>query len=432
MKRVYSKDLKAGEKVELRGFLRDRRDIGKLIFVNIADKYGVVQVTAKKGETPDEYFETLKKVNRESYVSVKGVVAKNDKAPNGIELKPEEVEVISEAQTPLPIELTDKIDTGLDKRIDWRFLDMRRDTSMAVFRFQSSLVKYLNEFMNKEGYERIFSSRITGAATEGGTEYFPIMYFNKEAFLAQSPQLSKESVLLSGIDKVFEIGFVYRAEPHHTTRHLCEYVSYDVELVTDNMDEVMDAEEAIIQYLIKRIKEEQKDVLDKFQTNIELPKKIPRMTLSEANEILKSMNVDIEKNDLTPEGERKICEYVLKEHKSDFVFITKFPFEKKPFYIMKSPDYKKTGLSESFDLLFKGLEITSGGQREHRYEERVQNIKDKGIDPESFDHLRFFKYGMPPHGGFAIGLERITEKILGLDNIREASLTPRDPDRLIP
>jgi len=432
MERVYSKDLKVDEKVEYRGFLRERRDIGKLLFLIVSDKYGQIQVTAKKGEVDEEIFKLMKKVNRESYVSVKGLVVKNEKAPNGIEIKPESFEVINEAEAPLPIELDERIETGLDKRLDWRFLDMRRQRAMDIFRFQSAIIKHLNDFMNKNGYERIFSSRITGAATEGGADYFPIMYFNKEAFLAQSPQLYKEAVLLSGIDKVFEIGFVYRAEPHHTTRHLCEYVSYDVELVTDNMDQVMDAEEEILQYLIKKIKEEQKDILERFNVEIKLPKKIPRITLEEANNILKDMGVEIEEGDLTPEGERKICEYVLDKYDSDFVFITKFPFEKKPFYIMKSPDYDKTGLSESFDLLFKGLEITSGGQREHRYEERVKNIKDKGLDPETFDHLRFFKYGMPPHGGFAIGIERLTEKILGLSNVREASLTPRDPDRLVP
>lgn len=429
---VYSKDLKAGTDVVYRGFLRDRRDIGKLVFLIMSDKYGEVQAIFKKGEVSDEYFNIAKKVNRESYIELRGKVQENSKAPGGMELKPEIIKVISEAESPLPIELTEKIDTGLDKRIDWRFLDMRRKKSMNVFLFQSQIVKYLNEIMYVMGYERIFSSRITGAATEGGTEYFPIMYFNKEAFLAQSPQLYKESVLLSGMDKVFEIGFVYRAEPHHTTRHLTEYVSYDVELVSDSMDEVLDAEEEILKRLVKKLKEKEKKVLEMFGADIKMPDKIPRLSLKEANKILKERGVETEEGDLTPEGEREIGRYVLEKYNSDFVFITHFPFEKKPFYIMKSKDYEKTGLSESFDLLFKGLEITSGGQREHRYKERVKNIKDKGIDPESFDHLRFFKYGMPPHGGFAIGLERLTEKILGLGNIREASLTPRDPDRLKP
>ena len=429
---MYSKDLKSGMDVVYRGFLRDRRDIGKLVFLIMSDKYGEVQAIFKKGEVSDEYFNIAKKVNRESYIELRGKVQENSKAPGGMELKPEIIKVISEAESPLPIELTEKIDTGLDKRIDWRFLDMRRKKSMNVFLFQSQIVKYLNEIMYVMGYERIFSSRITGAATEGGTEYFPIMYFNKEAFLAQSPQLYKESVLLSGMDKVFEIGFVYRAEPHHTTRHLTEYVSYDVELVSDSMDEVLDAEEEILKRLVKKLKEKEKKVLEMFGADIKMPDKIPRLSLKEANKILKERGVETEEGDLTPEGEREIGRYVLEKYNSDFVFITHFPFEKKPFYIMKSKDYEKTGLSESFDLLFKGLEITSGGQREHRYKERVKNIKDKGIDPESFDHLRFFKYGMPPHGGFAIGLERLTEKILGLGNIREASLTPRDPDRLKP
>ena len=431
MEKLYSNEVKECKNLKIAGFVHDKRDIGKLIFLVIRDREGQLQVTFKKGVVSDEMFELAKRISKESYVSIIGDAVVNERAPNGVEIKPAEFNILSKAESPLPLDISGKIDSTLDKRLDWRFLDVRAPKVMAVFKLQSEIITLLNEFMINNKFRRIFTSRITGAATEGGTEYFPIMYFNKEAFLAQSPQLYKESALASGLDKVYEIGFVYRAEPHHTTRHLCEYVSFDFEMTAENMDEILDMEEKLMQFIIIELNTRCKDVLELYEIKLESPKKIPRVTLAEANKILESEGLDkefIEQNDLTPEGERAICAWATKKHKTPFVFITHFPFVKKPFYIMK--DGKKESLS--FDLLYNGLEITSGGMREHRYDERVQNIKDKGIDPKSFDHLRFFKYGMPPHGGLAIGIERLTEKILGLENVREATLTPRDPDRLDP
>lgn len=424
----YSNEIKVGEDVKIAGWIHDIRDLGKLVFVTLRDREGIVQVTAKGGVTDDKLMEFVKKFGKEGIISVSGKAEKNDRAPNGFEIKPTDIEVISESDVPLPIEVTGRIESNPDKRIDWRFLDMRREESFAVFRLQSEITRAMSEFMTNEGFIRIFSSRLTGAATEGGTEYFPILYFNKEAFLAQSPQLTKESVLASGIDKVWEIGMVYRAEPHHTTRHLCEYVSFDYEMVTDKLEDVLEVEERMLSYVFLKLNERCKDILELFKVELKFPKKIPRMNFDEVNKILKKEGIETEANDLTPEGERGICKYAEKEHGSPFVFITGFPFDKKPFYIMK--DGKKGSLG--FDLLYKGLEITSGGIREHRYKERVANINEKSINPDDFDHLRFFKYGMPPHGGLAIGLERLTQMILGLDNVREASLTPRDPDRLSP
>ncbi len=427
----FSSDVKPETKATIAGFVQDKRDVGKLIFLVIRDQKGVIQATFKKGEINEDVFTAAKKVPKESFVKISGKTIKNDRAPNKVEIKPDTFEILSRAETPLPLDVSGTIDSNLDKRLDWRFLDIRQPKIMAVFKLQSEIINLLNEFMVKNEFLRIFSSRITGAATEGGTEYFPIMYFNKEAFLAQSPQLYKESVLASGIDRVYEIGFVYRAEPHHTTRHLCEYVSFDFEMTTQDLSEILDMEEKMMQYIFTELNKRCKEVLDLYGITLEVPKKIPRLTLAEANEILKKEKLDkefIEENDLTPEGERKISAWAEKNHGTSFVFITHFPFAKKPFYIMR--DGKQ--LSSSFDLLYNGLEITSGGIREHDYDARVNNVKAKGIDPKTFDHLRFFKYGMPPHGGLALGIERLTEKILNLDNVREATLTPRDPERLKP
>lgn len=413
-----------GEKVKVAGFVLNVRDMGKLKFMVLRDRKGEIQITSKD----EKIGKKIDSIPRESFVAVEGNVKISKQAPGGIEIVPEKVEVISPSDSPLPIDISGKLESNLDKRIDWRFLDMRNHTSMAVFLLQSELVKYINEFMQKNDFVRIFASRLTSSATEGGTEYFPILYFEKEAFLAQSPQLYKEAVLLSGIDKVYDIGFVYRAEPHHTPRHLCEYASFDVEMVAETLDEILDLEEELIKHVFNRLNQNCKGILEKYETRLEIPGKIPRISFDEANRILKGMKIETEETDLTPEGERAICNYCREKYGTGLVFITEFPFKKKPFYTMK----KGKTSSYSFDLLFNGLEITSGGIREHRYDERVRNIKEKGMKPENYDHLRFWKFGMPPHGGFAIGIERLTMQVLGLKNVREATLLPRDPTRLVP
>jgi aspartyl-tRNA synthetase len=425
----YSNEMKINTTVEIAGWVHDIRDLGKLIFITLKDKEGLMQITAKKNDTQEDIFNKIKTLNKEDLIKIKGKCEQNDKAPNNMEVKPTKIEIITKSATPLPLDMSGKGESNLDKRYDWRFLDMRNQKNMSIFKLQSIITDIYHTFMQKNNFTRIFSSRINGSATEGGTEYFPIMYFNKEAFLAQSPQLAKESVLASGLDRVYDIGFVYRAEPHHTTRHLCEYISLDFEMVIENMEEVMTMEEDFLKYCFNELNKRAKPILDEHNSELTPPKKIPRITLKEANKIISKMNIETTDHDLTPDGEKAICKYVKEKYNEDFVFITEFPFEKKPFYIMKK---EKNKTSHSFDLLYRGLEITSGGQREHRYEQRVQNIKEKGIEPESFDHLRFFKYAIPPHGGMGFGLERFTQMLLKLGNVREATLMPRDTDRLIP
>lgn len=416
---------KEGEKVKVAGFVLNIRDIGKLKFMVLRDRCGEIQVTTKD----ENIGKQINSISRESFVSVSGSVKLSNQAPGGIEIVPDNMELISPSDSPLPIDISGKLDSNIDKRIDWRFLDMRNPRAMSVFKLQSELVKYINQFMDEKGFVRIFNSRLTSAATEGGTEYFPIIYFEKEAFLAQSPQLYKEASLLSGLDKVYDIGFVYRAEPHHTPRHLCEYASFDVEMVASKLEEILCMEEEIIKYVFRKINETCQNMLGMHEAKLEVPGKIPRITFDEANRILCSLGVETEEYDLTPEGEKELCRYCQEKFNTGLVFVTEFPSKKKPFYTMKKPGSDK---SFSFDLLFNGLEITSGGLREHRYDERVSNIREKGMNPENYDHLRFWKYGMPPHGGFAIGIERLTMQILGLKNVREATLLPRDPTRMTP
>ncbi len=424
----YSNEIpkKDGEKVRIAGWVERIRVLGKIAFLVLRDRYGRMQVTTKD----PEMIKRLKEVTLESFISVSGEVKLNKEARNGFEIFPTEIEIISKAHVPLPLDLSGKIESTLKKRLDWRFIDLRQERQFKIFLLQSEIVHILEEFMWKNGFIRVFTSRLTNVPTEGGADYFLVKYFDKNAYLVQSPQLYKESVLASGYDRVYDLGFVYRAEPHHTPRHLCEYASFDLEMVTDSMEEIMGFEEEMIRHLFKELKKRVPDILSFFNARIEIPKKIPRLTLEEINKILEKKGVETEEDDLTPQGEKVICEYAKEKWNSEFVFVTEFPFATKPFYVLRKAD--DPSKAWSFDLLYRGLEITTGGLREHRYEERVKNIKEKGLDPKQFYHLNFFKYGMPPHGGLAIGIERLTMKILGLENVREAALLPRDPDRLIP
>lgn len=409
--RTYTSEVKNKKSVLIAGWVKDIRSFGKLKFIILRDKTGTAQVTLTK-DSPKKLFMSIENLTKESVVVVQGNVKKNPKAPNGFEIIPKEIEVLSISDAPVPIDISGKIESSLDKKVDWRFVDMRQD--LNAFEFQSKLMKHLIDFMYSENFTRIFTSKIVDAPTEGGAEFFKIAYFDKSGYLAQSPQFYKESVLASGLDRVFELSQVYRAEPHFTSRHLCEYVSFDFEMAfIDSQDDVMKIQEDLLRYAFKQMK-------------FKFPKKIPKITFKEAINLLKKKGIEAE-GDLNPEGERALCDWSKKKYDSEFIFVTGFPWKAKPFYVMKNGEY-----SESFDLLYRGVEITTGGQREHRYKERVRNCEAKGLKPDDFDHLRFFRYGMPPHGGLGMGVERLTQMMLGLENIREVTLLPRDPTRLKP
>ena len=425
----YTNELKAGASVKITGYIYDFRDKGKILFVTLRDREGVAQVIVKHGDVSEKLFDSFKKLHKEMLVSVEGKVVESKIAKSGIEVIPTSIEIVADSEYPLPLEVTGRIESNLDKRLDWRFLDMRDLTVMKTFRLQSIITGLLEEFCRKEGFERLFFSRLVGESTEGGTEYFEVNYFDRKAYLAQSPQLYKEGAMVSGIDKVYDLGFVYRAEPHHTPRHLCEYMSFDVEMVAEELEELLTFEEKLMQFLFDSLNKRHNTLLKEFGVDLTVPKKIPRLKLTEANKILEELKIETEEHDLTPGGEKALSEYCKKKYGTSFVFVTHFPFAKKPFYIKRGAVGQET---LSFDLIYDGLEITSGGIREHRYKDRIENIKAKGLNPKDFSHLDFWKYGMPPHGGFAIGMERLTEKILKLENVREATLLPRDTTRLKP
>jgi aspartyl-tRNA synthetase len=432
--RVYSNEVlkKRLNKAVIAGWVQEIRDFGRMKFLVIRDKEGLIQLTAKKGFVKDSVFEKLSEITKESVIAVSGDVLKNEKAPNGIELIPKEIEVLSKAEAPIPLEFL-KIESNLDKRLDWRFLDLRNPKIASIFKVESLVCNAIREFFFKNGFVEIHTSKIVSSATEGGANVFPIDYFERKAFLAQSPQFYKQMMMATGIDKVFEIAPAFRAEPHHTTRHLCEYTSIDFETAFINgYEDVMEIIENLFIYIIKEVKKNCAAQLKIFNREIEIPKKpFPSVSMKEAHGLLKKEGKKINTDDLDPEGEKILSKIVKKKYGHEFVFLTEFPWKVAQFYHMRKKD--DPSVTYRADLIWNGLEMTTLAQREHRYKILVEQCKEKGLDPEKFSfYLNFFRYGMPPHGGAGTGLERVVSRILGIENIRETTLLPRDPSRLIP
>ncbi len=430
--RVPIAEAKKKSFAKVAGWIKSVRRIGQLIFMILKDYSGEIQITLKKDKVDNTLWEKAQELGKEDVIVVEGEVCKSNISKIGYELFPKTLEIISRANRPLPIEY-ENVNTGLDKRLDYRFLDLRNERVRMIFEVRNVVLNAFREFFIDNGFFEINTSKIVGQATEGGANVFKIKYFDRDAYLAQSPQFYKQMMMATGIEKVWEIGPVYRAEPHYTTRHLCEYWSADFEMAfIDSEEDIMNVLEDLFIHTIKRIIKECKDILEVFNIDLKIPEKpFPRIPMYEAYKILEeNFNKYIPYGeDLDPEGERLIYTYVKEKYNHEFVFITDFPWNVRPFYTMK----KDETWTRSFDLLFRGLEVTTGGQREHRYEILVKQCKEKGLDPKDFEfYLEFFKYGMPPHGGSGTGIERVVKQILGLNNVRECVLLPRDPERVIP
>jgi aspartyl-tRNA synthetase len=338
------------------------------------------------------------------------------------------------AEQPIPLDLSGKIESNLDKRLDWRVLDLRRPEVKAIFTIRSEFLRSYREYMSKQGFIEFNSPKVLETASESGSNVFPIIYFQREAFLAQSPQFYKQSLIAAGFDRVFETGPVFRAEPHHTTRHTCEYTSLDFEMgFIKSYDDIMKLSEGVTVHMLKSVAKNCADELKLLGKKIDVPKTpFPRVTMEEAYELLEKEGYKPEHgDDLSTEHEKALGDIVKKKFKHDFVFLTQFPWKVRPFYAYKNQDNPKW--TDSYDLIYKGIEMVTGGQREHRYDVLVKQAKEKGIHLEPIKwYADMFKYGVPPHGGQGLGLGRIVKQFLELDNIREAVMYPRDPDRLAP
>ena len=427
--RTFISELKVSddEVVLLRGWIYKIIDLSSVVFIKLRDKSGIVQLVTDKDQ-----IEGLK---LENAVEVVGKKSENEKAPGGIEIIVDKIKILGKTYyDKLPFEINSfKNKAALETQLDHRTIALRRPEIRAIFKVQNEIEQAFRDYLRSKNFEQIHTAKIIDSSTEGGSEMFTVNYFDRRSFLAQSPQFYKQMMVGAGFERVYEIGHAYRAELHNTWRHLNEYVSLDVEMgfIKDEF-ELMDLEEGFLDYLFKHLNRVCKKELEMYKVKLPDEVKIPRITLDEAHKILlEKYNKKSPIGNIDAKGEELICDYVKKEYGTEFVFLTKYPVTKRPMYTM--PDDKDKTLTKSFDLIYDGLEITTGGQRIHDYEMLKANIIKFGLNPEDFDfYLETFKYGMPPHGGFAIGLERLTMKILKLSNIREAALIPRDMKRLTP
>jgi aspartyl-tRNA synthetase len=414
-----------GETVVLAGWVHLIRDLGGKKFIILRDKSGIGQVVVDKNS---KAFPVTEGLTNESVIVVKGKVRSDQRAPKGVEVYAEEIQIINKAQTPLPLDVSGKVKADIDTRLRERVLDLRRPEMISVLKIQSAVVMTFREVLYKKGFLEIFTPKIIAAATEGGAQLFPIVYFGKTAFLAQSPQLYKE-LLAGAVERVFEIAPAWRAEESDTPYHLSEFISMDLEMAFADYNDVMDILEEIIVEMINRVNTECKEELNILGHKLpEVKRPIRRISYVEALEILKSKGYNIKFGDDIGTPELRV---IHKELGTDLYFIIDWPTITRPFYTKaKDTDAK---LSESFDLIYTWIEIASGSTRNYRRDVLEKAMRERGLNPENFEFfLKWFNYGMPPHAGFGMGLARLMIMFTGLQSVKEIVLFPRDKKRLVP
>ena len=421
-------EIKPG-KVEFQGWIENLRDKKSMQFIVIRDLSGKVQVTVVKEENP-AIAEIFSGATLESTVKITGTAVANEYVKlGGIEVVPETVEITSHADA-LPI----AEDSSIDQRIDYRWIDLRTERNQLMFKVQTCFVNALREFLLKRNFMEIHTPKLIGTASESGSDVFEVKYFDGKAYLAQSPQFYKQMAMAAGFERIFECGPVFRAEKSHTKKHSTEFTGFDLEFsFINSYEDVMVMEEELLTYMLEKVKEQYGDDIKRvFCVDVVVPKMpFPKMKLADVYKQIEERygyKIDeSEKNDLTTEAER-LCENLAKDmFGSEFLFVTDFPKDKRAFYHMR-----KDGVPQGYDLIWKGIEITTGAQREHRYEILKQQAEEKGLDKDVKFYLEFFKYGCPPHGGFGLGVDRITMLLLNVVSLKEAEFLFRGPDRLTP
>lgn len=438
MNKIYFKDLENyfDKEIEISGFVENIRNIKWVQFLVLRDSTDKVQVTIEKSdENNAPMVELVNNLTVESTIKVTGTLKKNENVRlRGMEFIPTKIEVTSTSDAELPINIHDKDAQLLDQRLDYRWLDLRNEYNFNIFKIQSDMVKFMREFMYSHDFTEIHTPKLIGAASESGADVFEVKYFDRKAYLAQSPQFYKQMAIASGYDKVFEVAPVFRAENSNTSRHTTEFTGFDVEFAyIDSYRDVMDLEEELLTYTLEKLNEKYGELVKKlYDKEIVVPKeKFPRVKLADLyDELEKRYDYKVdesEKNDLTTEAERLSYRYAMDEFNSEFIFVTDFPKEKRAFYHMRKDD-----VPEGYDLIYRGVEITTGAEREHRYDVLVKQAKEKGLDKDVEFYLEFFKYGCPPHGGFGLGVDRLTMLVLGLPSVKESMLIFRGPNRLNP
>ena len=419
--------------VTIGGWVETLRDQKRIQFIIIRDESGSVQVTYPRPSEDDALADQVSALTHGSFVTIKGQLKHDERVKlGGIEILLEGLEVVSASLPDSPI----AEDTSIDKRLDWRFIDFRRPELNLMMQVQTTIEQAWREHWLANDFVEIHSPKLMASPSESHAELFKLEYFEGHAYLAQSPQFYKQMAMSAGLNRVFEIGPVFRADPSFTSRHATEFVSIDMEMSwIDSHEDVMSFQEELMVKAITAVKEKHGErIKELYEIDIEIPSTpFPRIPLAEAHEIIEKRGYKVPRTDgdLDPEGERQISQYAKEELGHEFVFLTDYPKHIRPFYHMRHEG--NDALTKSYDLIWKGTEITTGAQREHRIEVLEAQAKDKGLDPEGLDfYMDFFRYGVPPHGGFGMGLTRVVMLMLELPNIREASFLFRGPNRLQP
>lgn len=437
MKKINFSELKNhyNETLELHGFVEKVRDLQYVQFLIIRDKSGSVQVTLEKDGSLEELNKIVTNLKVESTVKVTGKVLENEKVKlGGLEVIPCSIEITSEPVEELPINYKDLNGTNLDTRMDYRFLDLRNEKNSLMFKVQSCLVEAMRDYLYKQGFDEIHTPKLIGAASESGSDVFEVKYFKGKAFLAQSPQFYKQMAIAAGMEKVFEVGPVFRAENSNTNRHATEFTGFDLEFsYIDSYEDVMEIEEDILIAALTKVKEKYGNEIKKeYNMEVIVPTKpFPRIKLQDLYKELNSRygyeipTTDV--GDMNSEAEKLAARYAMEEYGHEFIFITDFAKTKRAFYHMRENE-----IPQGYDLIWRGTEITTGAQREHRYDVLCRQAEEKGLGEDVKFYLEFFKYGCPPHGGFGLGVDRLTMLLLGTNTLKETMFLFRGPNRLTP
>ncbi len=436
-KRIEIKNLKEyyNQNVKIHGFVDSIRDLQYVQFVVVTDGTGKVQVTIEKNEGNAVLNEIVSQITIQSTVKVEGKLLENEKVKlNGMEILPISIEVTSHCASELPLNYKDRNGAEMDTRLDYRFLDLRNEYNATIFKIQSKMVQALRQFLYEREFTEIHTPKLIAAASESGAEVFEVNYFNRKAYLAQSPQFYKQMAMAAGMGRIFEVGPVFRAENSNTNRHTTEFTGFDLEFsYIDSFEDVMHLEEEMLTYMLKEVKESYGDLIEQIYSKpvIVPTMPFPRIKLLDLYQILEEKYgyhvEEAAKVDLTTEAEKLAYQYAMDTYHSEFIFVTDYPKDKRAFYHMR-----KDGVPQGYDLIWRGVEITTGAQREHRYEILKQQAEEKGLKDDVAFYLTFFQYGCPPHGGFGIGVDRLTMLLLGLPSLKEAMFLFRGPNRLNP
>jgi len=420
--------------VVLAGWVHEIKDLARARFIWLRDRHGIAQITIIKSKIDPAILKSSDALGNEDVILVEGTSVKERIAKVGAEIIPTKIELLVKTQAAVPLPVSGKIESNLDARLDWRVIDLRRRENLALFQIQSKLVEGMLEYLHANDYLQVFTPCLLGGISEGGAEVFKVDYFGKEAFLRQDPQLHRQLCIAAGFDRIYDLGPNWRAEMSHTPRHLCEHRGLAVEFgfMQDERDMMRVEEETIITAL-RKVKAECARELELLQISLEIPNTpFPEVRFPDIYEIVRQYGKEVPfGSDLDKEAETILSQYVREKHKNEAFFINRFPFKTKPFYVMRVDDDPQW--ARSVDFVYRDLEQSSGGQRENRYEKIMEQLKEKKVNPEGMAWFTEpFKYAVPPHGGFCLGIERFTMSLLGKQNVRETVLFPRTPERLVP